>query len=78
MLKPADKVSFRLMSELPGCNVSERWESLVKVNFRWSSRYLYGEDSMSYYFRLAKAVEHTGAKALNRLTVLNGVNRGLF
>ena len=24
MLKPIDKVSFGLMSELPGCNVSER------------------------------------------------------
>jgi len=24
MLKPNDKVSFGLMSELPGCNVSER------------------------------------------------------
>ena len=24
MLKPTDKVSFGLMSELPGCNVSER------------------------------------------------------
>jgi len=31
MLKPTDKVSFRLMSELPGCNASERWASLVKV-----------------------------------------------
>jgi hypothetical protein len=25
MLKPIDKVSFGLMGELPGCNVSERW-----------------------------------------------------
>jgi len=24
MLKPTDKVSARLMSELPGCNASER------------------------------------------------------
>jgi len=24
MLKPTDKVSFGLISELPGCNVSER------------------------------------------------------
>jgi len=24
MLKPTDKVSFGLMSKLPGCNVSER------------------------------------------------------
>ncbi len=24
MLEPTDKVSFGLMSELPGCNVSER------------------------------------------------------
>jgi len=31
MLKPTDKVSFGLMSELPGCNVSERWASLVKI-----------------------------------------------
>jgi hypothetical protein len=32
MLKPADKVSFGLMSELPGCNVSERRASLVRTN----------------------------------------------
>ena len=30
MLEPTDKVSFGLMSELPGCNVSERRASLVK------------------------------------------------
>ena len=32
MLKPTDKVSFGLMSELPGCNVSERGASLVTAN----------------------------------------------
>ena len=31
MLKPTDKVSFGLMSELSGCNASERRASLVKV-----------------------------------------------
>jgi len=31
MLKPTDKVSARLMSELAHCNASERWASLVKV-----------------------------------------------
>jgi formate dehydrogenase maturation protein FdhE len=31
MLKPTNKVSARLMSELPGCNASERRASLVKT-----------------------------------------------
>jgi hypothetical protein len=31
MLKHTDKVSYGLMSELPGCNASERRASLVKV-----------------------------------------------
>jgi len=30
MLKPTDKACFRQVSELPGCNASERWASLVK------------------------------------------------
>jgi len=33
MLKPTDKVSFGLMSKLPGCNVSER----RAAQFRWAA-----------------------------------------
>jgi hypothetical protein len=74
MLKPIDKVSFGLMSELPGCNVSERWASLVKIKVRWSSLSIIGEDSMDY-FRLAKGIMHTGgvlAATRNRKTMETG------
>ena len=32
MLKPTDKVSFGLMSELPGCKVSERCSTIGDID----------------------------------------------
>ncbi len=52
MLKPTDKVSLGLMSELPGCNVSERRASLVKAKTPVVEPVESGEDSMGYH-RLA-------------------------
>ncbi len=59
MLKPTDKVSFGLMSELPGCNVVNAEQASLKFKDRWSSRSIIGEDSMDY-FRLAEGMIHTG------------------
>jgi hypothetical protein len=36
MLKPTDKVSFGLMSEMPGCNVSERRQYPAGVDYLFS------------------------------------------
>ena len=59
MLKPTDKVSARLASELPGCNVSERQASLVNAKIPVVEAIILGEDSMDY-FRLAQGIVHTG------------------
>ncbi len=52
MLKPADKFSVRLMSKLPGCNVSDRRARLVKANIPVVETLDIAEDSMGY-FKLA-------------------------